>query len=135
MKVYHVKGTRSIRIIWLCSELDLPLTIETIANFDHEFKSSKSWRKKSPTGKVPVFEDDDLRIYESGAIVQYILEQYGPGDLVPPPKTKERAFYHQWSWFAEATFARPLGDIAHHTRIKPPAERIPAGVEDARARA
>jgi glutathione S-transferase len=43
--------------------------------------------------------------------------------------------YMQWSWFAEATFARPLGDIAQHTFVKPEAERIPAVVEDARGRA
>ena len=135
MKIYHVKGTRSIRVIWLCAELDIPLQIETIERFDADFKASPAWRAISPTGKVPVLEDDGLNIYESGAIVQYVLEKYGPGGLTVAPGTEESAMYHQWSWFAEATFARPLGDIAHHTRIKPPAERIPAVVEDAKKRA
>ena len=135
MKIYHVKGTRSIRVIWLCEELDVPLQIETIEKFDADFKASPAWRSISPTGKVPVLEDDGLTIYESGAIVQYILEKYGPGGLTVATGTEESAMYHQWSWFAEATFARPLGDIAHHTRIKPPAERIPAVVDDARQRA
>ena len=135
MKIYHVKGTRSIRVIWLCAELDVPLEIETIERFDADFKASSEWRAISPTGKVPVLDDDGLTIYESGAIVQYVLEKYGPGGLTVESGTVESAMYHQWSWFAEATFARPLGDIAHHTRIKPPAERIPAVVDDARKRA
>lgn len=135
MKIYHVKGTRSIRVIWLCAELDVALEIETLECFDADFKASPAWRSKSPTGKVPVLDDDGLTIYESGAIVQYILEKYGPGGLTVQAGTVESAMYHQWSWFAEATFARPLGDIAHHTRIKPPAERIPAVVEDAKKRA
>ena len=135
MKVYHVKGTRSIRIIWLCAELDLQLEVETIPRFDAEFKASPEWRAKSPTGKVPVFEDGEMTIFESGAIVQYLLDRYGNGNLVPAVGSSDHPIYLQWFWFAEATFARPLGDIAQNTRIKPPEERIAAVIPDARARA
>ena len=134
MKIYHVKGTRSIRVIWLCHELNLPLDIETIPTFDAAFKASPEWRAKSPTGKVPVLEDGSITMYESGAMVEYILGRYGPGDLVPS-NPNELALYHQWCWFAEATFARPLGDIIHNTVIKPPEERIAAVVPDATQRA
>lgn len=134
MKIYHVPGTRSIRIIWLCHELDVPLDIETIERFDAAFKASPEWRKKSPTGKVPVLEDGAITMFESGAMVEYILNRYGPGDLVPSD-TAELALYYQWCWFAEATFARPLGDIIHHTVMKPPEERIAALVPDAQQRA
>jgi glutathione S-transferase len=67
-------------------------------------------------------------------MVDFILERYGKGRLRPPPGTPDAAQYLQWSWFAEATFARPLGDIAQHTVVKPEAERIPAMVEDGRKR-
>ena len=134
LKIYHFRGTRSVRVIWLCEELNLPYEVESI-DFSPAFRSSNEWRAKSPTGKVPVLEDNGVTMFESGAMVQYILESYGPGDLLPPPGTKESALHHQWSWFAEATFARPLGDIVHHTSMKPPAERIPEVVVDARQRA
>ncbi len=74
-------------------------------------------------------------MFESGAMVDFILERYGNGRLRPAPGTPDAAQYLQWSWFAEATFARPLGDIAQHTVVKPEAERIPAVVADARTRA
>ncbi len=134
MKIYHVKGTRSIRVIWLCHELNLPLDIETIPRFDAAFKASPEWRAKSPTGKVPVLEDGDISMYESGAMVEYILNRYGSADLVPSDPT-ELALYYQWCWFAEATFARPLGDIMHNTVMKPPEERIAAVVPEAKQRA
>lgn len=134
MKIYHVKGTRSIRVIWLCHELNLPLEIETIPTFDAAFKASPEWRAKSPTGKVPVLEDGDISMYESGAMVEYILGRYGPGDLVPTDPNN-LALYYQWCWFAEATFARPLADIVHNTVFKPPEERIAAVVPDAIQRA
>ena len=123
-----------MRVIWLCEELQVPYEIESI-DFSRTFRESPEWRAKSPTGKVPAMDDQDFTMFESGAMLQYILDRYGDGRLMPTPGTSKSALYLQWCWFAEATFARPLGDIAHHTVMKPEAERIPAVVEDARARA
>ena len=134
MKVYHVAGSRSVRVIWLCEELELPCEVETI-DFSPAFRATPAWRAKNPTGKVPVLDDDGFTIYESGAMVQYILARYGNGRLQPAEGWGEGAKFLQWCWFAEATFARPLGDIMHHTVFKPEAERIPAVVADARQRA
>ena len=134
MKIYHVKGTRSVRVIWLCAELGLPYEVETI-DFSPAFRNTPAWRAKSPTGKVPAMEDDGFAMFESGAMVQYVLDRYGNGRLRPQPGTPSGARFLQWCWFAEATFARPLGDIIHHTVFKPEAERIPAVVVDARGRA
>lgn len=134
MKLYHAPGTRGVRVIWLCAELDVPLTVETI-DFSPAFRNTADWRAISPTGKVPAMEDDGLTMFESGAMVQYILDRYGQGRLAPSPGTPESAIFQQWCWFAEATFARPLGDILHHTVFKPPAERIAAVAEDAKNRA
>ena len=115
LKIYHVPGTRSTRIICLCEELGLPLQIETVS-FSPDFRLSEEWLKKNPVGKVPVLEDGDLMMFESGAMIQYILDRYAHGRLQPPPGTPEHAIYLQWSWFAEATFARPLGEIVNHRR-------------------
>lgn len=134
MKIYHVAGSRSVRVIWLCEELGLACEVETI-DFSPTFRATPAWRAKSPTGKVPVLEDDGCTFYESGAMVQYILTRYGGGRLQPTQDWAQGAVFLQWSWFAEATFARPLGDIMHHTVFKPEAERIPAVVADARQRA
>ncbi len=134
MKIYHVRGSRSVRIIWLCHERSIPLDIETISTFDAAFKASPTWRAKSPTGKIPVLEDGEITMFESGAMIEYILARYGAGDLVPK-EPSELAYYYQWCWFAEATFARPLGDIMHHTVIKPPQERIAEVIPDAQKRA
>ena len=96
------------------SRLDLPLTIETVP-FTAEFRASDEWRAKSPSGKVPAMEDDGLVMFESGAMVDYILDRYGEGRLRPLPGSHEDATYRQWCWFAEATLARPIGDVAQHT--------------------
>jgi glutathione S-transferase len=83
---------------------------------------------------VPVLAVDDFTMFESGAIVQHILDWHAPTALEPDPKSREHALYLQWSWFAEATFARPIGEIVNHRRAFPDRE-VPAVIEDMRSRA
>jgi glutathione S-transferase len=108
LKIYHVPGTRSVRPIWLCYELDLAFEIEPI-DFSPAYRNSAEWRAISPAGKVPVLTDGDMTMFESGAMVDYILERYGEGRLHPARGSAESALHHQWCWFSEATLARPLG--------------------------
>ena len=100
--IYHVKGTRSMRVIWLCEELDIPYEVVTV-DFSPEYRNTAEWRAKSPTGKVPAMSDGDLTMFESGAMVHYLLEKYGNGRLRPELGSPESAIFLQWSWFAEAT--------------------------------
>ena len=137
--IYHVPRTRSARVIWLCEELGLPYEVVPV-DFTPAYLKSAEWRRLNPIRKVPALTDLDadgnpFTIIESGAMVHYILERYGEGRLQPPPGTPESARFLQWSWFAEASLARPLGDVVHHRMLKPEAERIPAVVEDGRQRA
>ena len=127
--LYHCPLTRSIRIYWLLEELGLPYKLERVAIAP--FRASKlaslltpeSLQRGShaahPLGKVPAIEDQDLTLFESGAILEYILERYGKGRLAPAPGTPDRGPYLQWVHFAEATALSPLGDIVSHTYFLP----------------
>ena len=110
IEIYHVPNTRGIRPIWLCAELGIAYTVIDV-DFSASYRRSPEWRQMNPVEKVPVLVDTDaenLTFFESGAMVQYLLDRYGQGLLQPEPGTPEHALYLQWSWFAEATFARPL---------------------------
>ena len=108
LRIYHVRGTRSVRPIWLCYELDLPIEVAPI-DFSPAYRNSPEWRAISPAGKVPAMTDGGMTMFESGAMIDYILERYGAGRLRPAPGTADSAIHHQWCWFSEATLARPLG--------------------------
>ena len=56
-----------------------------------------------PLGKSPVITDGDLTIAESGAIVEYLVDRYGKGALIPPPGSPQRLRYTYWLHFAEGT--------------------------------
>lgn len=78
-------------------------------------------------------------MFESGALLEYILEKYGNGRLAPAPGTPARAMFLQWVHFAEATATPPIGDVIDQTFFRPffrpEADLIPAVLAEGRARA
>ena len=122
-----------MRAIWLCEELELPYQI-TPVDFSAQYRASPEWRALNPVGKVPVLTDDSVTMFESGAMVQYILARYGNGQLAPAVDHPTYPQYLQWSWFAEATLARPAGEIVNHRRAFPGPEEIPAVLQEMQER-
>ncbi len=135
IEIYHAPHTRGIRPIWACEELGLEYRVIPV-EFSPAYLGSDEWRRMNPVGKVPVLVDGALTMFESGAMVQYLLDRYGAArpELQPTPGSPEHAHYLQWSWFAESTFARPLGEIVNHGRVFPETPD-PAAIEEMRQRA
>ena len=130
LKLYHAARTRSVRIYWLLEELGVPYELEMVA-FKPPLPPAKPFAQSSPFGKVPALQDGDVKMFESGAILEYILERYGRGRLAPPPGTPLRGPFLQWVHFAEATAFPPLGNIAWHM-FKQDADSIPDAIADYR---
>jgi glutathione S-transferase len=128
LKLYHAPITRSIRIRWLLEELGLPYELATI-----EFvPPSAPFTQHTPTGKFPALEDGEVVMFESGAILEYVLERYGNGRLAPTVGTPARAAFLQWVHFSEATLMPPLGQLAWNLIFKSEAERNVGAVAEAR---
>jgi glutathione S-transferase len=108
--VYHSERARSVRVLWLLEELSLPYQVVKL-DFAPETLKSEEHLKRHPLGLVPVMEDDALRMFESGAMLEYLLESYGQGRLAPAVKSAQRGEYLQWFHFGEASVARYLSDI------------------------
>ena len=115
LKIFHTKGTRAFRVIWVCEELGVPYEISPV-DFSAEYRSSREWRAMNPVGKVPVMTDGEMKMFESCAMMQYVLDRYGDGRLQPSRTATTYPHYLQWCWFAESTFARPLGEMVNHRR-------------------
>jgi glutathione S-transferase len=129
--LYHAPRTRSVRILWLFEELGLPYELKKV-----EFvRPSTTFSQRTPLGKLPVIEDGEVTICESGAILEYILERYGRGRLAPAVGSPLRGPFLQWLHFAEGTAYPPLGVIVWHTLYKGDADGLPSVIEDARDRA
>ena len=56
-----------------------------------------------PLGKSPVITDGDITVAETGALIEYVLDRYGDGRLIPPAGSPERLRYTYWLHAAEGS--------------------------------
>jgi glutathione S-transferase len=105
--VHHLNNSRSQRILWLLEELGLDYEIRKYQRDAQTSLAPPELLKVHPLGKSPVVTDGDLTLAESGAIIEYLVERYGGGALVPPAGTPERLRYTYWLHFAEGS-AMPM---------------------------
>lgn len=132
IKLYHAPRTRSDRIVWLLEELGVSYGVERV---DFKPQPGRLFAQKTPSGKVPVIEDGDVTMFESGAIVEYLLERYDDGRLAPAVGAPARAAFLQWLHFAESTAFSPLTTVVWLLRYRDDAAEHPELLADARARA
>ena len=107
LTVHHLNNSRSQRVLWLLEELGVPYEIVRYQR-QPDMRAPAELRAIHPLGKSPVITDNGNTIAESGAIVEYIIDTYGDGRLIPPPKTPERLRYTYWLHYAEGSAMPPL---------------------------
>jgi glutathione S-transferase len=122
LKVHFVAGTRAGRIIWLLEELGLGYEVN-IMPFTKEGLKSPEHRSRHALGRVPVLEDDDISIFESGAIIDYVLERHKNGGLKPSSDSPEFPYYLQWFHYCEGMVMPPMNQIVVQTILLPPDRR------------
>jgi glutathione S-transferase len=107
IKIHHLTYSRSTRIIWLLEELGLPYELVTYDR-DANLRAPKVLEAVHPLGKAPVIEDGAVLIAESGAIIQYIIDGYGQGRLVPRAESGRKAIWLAWLHYAEGSAMPPI---------------------------
>ena len=122
LKVHFVAGTRAGRIVWLLEELGLEYEVN-IMPFTKEGLKSAEHRSRHALGRVPVLEDGDISIFESGAIIDYVLERHKNGGLKPSSDAPEFPFYLQWYHYCEGMVMPPMNQIVVQTILLPPDRR------------
>ncbi|WP_334188435.1 glutathione S-transferase [Noviherbaspirillum sp.] len=106
--VHHLNHSRSQRILWLLEELDIPYEIRRYERDRTTMLAPASLREIHPLGKSPVIVDGGLTLAESGAIIEYLVQQYGQETMAPPAGTPERMRYTYWLHYAEGSAMPPL---------------------------
>lgn len=106
--VHHLNNSRSQRILWLLEELGLEYEIKKYQRDPKTMLAPPELKAVHALGKSPVITDDDNVVAESGAIIEYLVERYGQGRLVPPAGTPEKLRYTYILHYAEGTGMPPL---------------------------
>jgi glutathione S-transferase len=107
--VHHLENSRSQRVLWLLEELGLAYTVKRYARDRQTMLAPPELRAVHPLGKSPVITEGELTVAESGAIVEYLLDEHDPeGRLRPKPRTPEGRRFTYWLHFAEGSAMPPL---------------------------
>lgn len=105
--VHHLNNSRSQRILWLLEELGIDYQIKRYERDPKTLLAPPELRAVHPLGKSPVVTDDGLTLAESGAIIDYLANRYGP-HLLPPADSPERLRCTYWLHYAEGSAMPPL---------------------------
>jgi glutathione S-transferase len=97
---------RDMRVRWALEEVGQPYEVRLVS-----FSEMKepAHRRLHPFGKIPTYEEGDLVLFESGAIVFHIAERHG-GLL--PEDSNARARAIAWMFAAVDTVEPPIFELA-----------------------
>ncbi|QOZ71468.1 glutathione S-transferase family protein [Bradyrhizobium arachidis] len=96
---------RDMRVRWALEEVGQPYDVRLVS-----FKQMKepAHLARHPFGQIPTYEDGDLALFESGAIVLHIAEHH-PGLLPDEPNARSRAI--AWMFAALNTLEPPIVEL------------------------
>ena len=95
---------RDMRVRWALEEVGQPYEVRLVPW--EKFKE-EAHLARNPFGQIPTYEEGDLTLFESGAIVFHIAERF-PGLLPTDANARARAI--MWMFAALATVEPPIVD-------------------------
>jgi glutathione S-transferase len=127
MKLYHCAETRSMRSLWLLNELRIPFELIDMP-FDLSVMRSADYLAVHPLGRVPCLVEGDFRLFESGAITEYLCERYPESGLGRLGQDPERYEWLQWVHYGE-TIAVHAASLVQQRFFIAAADRSPVIVK------
>ena len=118
LTLHHLNDSRSQRILWLLEELGMPYEMKRYQRDATTRLAPPELEAVHPLGKSPVITDGDVRIAESGAIVDYIIRSYGKGAMMPAPGSADYEAYNEWLHYSEGSAMLPLMLNLYVSRLK-----------------
>ena len=98
---------RDLRVRWALEEAGRAYAVRFLPQGSQK---APPHRARQPFGQVPTYEEGDLVLFESGAIVLHVAERFGGGLLPSDPASRARAI--EWAFAALNTVEPPIMDHA-----------------------
>ncbi|SDT39958.1 glutathione S-transferase family protein [Pseudomonas granadensis] len=122
LKIWGRKNSSNVRkALWAAEELGL--AYEAIdAGGAFGVVDTPEYRAMNPNGRVPVIEDEGLVLWESNAIVRYLLARHAPDSAWYPADPRTRATADKWMDWTSSSFAGPFRTVFWGV-LRTPAEK------------
>ena len=121
--LHHCPQTRSMRSLWLLHELGIDFRLHLHA-FDKSLRDS-GYLSLSPARRVPALEIDGERMFETGAMTQYLCDRYSPEKLGRSTDNPDRMAWLVWVHFAETLSQHTAALTQQHVALREDHMRSP----------
>jgi glutathione S-transferase len=118
LTLHHLNDSRSQRILWLLEELGTPYEMKRYQRNEKTRLAPPELTDVHPLGKSPVITDGEIKIAESGAVVDYIIRRYGKGAMMPASGSAAYEAYNEWLHYSEGSAMLPLMLNLYAFRLK-----------------
>ena len=105
IKIWGTEASRALRPIWTAEEMGLDYEL-TMKPFPPRV-FMKEYLDVNMLGTIPYLIDGDVKMTESVAMSQYLVEKYGPTDLRVMPDEADYPAYLNWLYHSDATLTFP----------------------------
>src|SRR5258708_280800 len=106
--VHHLNNSRSQRVLWLLEELGVAYEVKRYERDPKTMLAPPELLAVHPLGKSPVVVDGAVTVAEAGAVIDYLVDRYGGGRLIPSAGTPERLGDTSGLHYAEGSARPPL---------------------------
>ncbi|KIX96550.1 uncharacterized protein Z520_07816 [Fonsecaea multimorphosa CBS 102226] len=113
----HASGPNPWKVAIVLEELGVPY-------YMHMYSDMADLKKEpytliNPNGRVPAIEDPNtgVTLWESGAIIQYLLDKYDPAGKLSYKTEPEKFYVNQWLFFQASGQGPYFGQLAWFTRF------------------
>ncbi|MDA7786711.1 glutathione S-transferase family protein [Gammaproteobacteria bacterium] len=113
IKIYSCAGSRGMRPIWTAEEMGLDYEVEMMP-FPPRFLH-KDFMDINILGTVPYLIDGEVRMTESVAMSQFMVDRYGPSDLKVATNEDDYGDYLNWLSHSDATLTFPQTVFLRYT--------------------
>ena len=117
IKIWATQGSRAIRPIWTAEEMGLDYEL-TMMPFPPRVLM-KEYLDVNMLGTIPYLTDGDVKMTESVAMAQYLVEKYGPTDLRVLPDEPDYPSYLNWLFHSDATLTFPQTVVLRYKLQEP----------------
>ncbi|PVH92577.1 glutathione S-transferase [Periconia macrospinosa] len=129
--LYTTQTPNGVKISITLEELGLPYKVEKI-NISQNTQKEPWFTAINPNGRIPALTDtftdgQTINLFESGSIMQYLVERYDTEYKISYPRgTREWFETNNWLFFQNAGVGPMQGQSNHFTRYAP--EKIEYGI-------
>ncbi|ANF58793.1 glutathione S-transferase family protein [Halotalea alkalilenta] len=133
LRIWGRANSSNVKKVLWCAE-ELGLRFERIdAGGAFGLVDGEEFRKMNPNGLVPCIEDDGFVLWESNAIIRYLLARHGDDSTLLPATLEGRASAERWMDWCSFSLSAPFAVLVKHLVRSPPERRDAQAVVPAAA--